>query len=111
MAKSANEVIAVRPTNMIATGKSTSGSIMFDTVPATIKLPRQMTLVINAYFDIVEERGGKHQPVKLEDINNHADFKQYRQDASDILKHYKLKIEGAKPWKYDQGLIQLGQFS
>jgi len=96
---------------MIATGKSTSGSIMFDTVPATIKLPRQMTLVINAYFDIVEERGGKHQPVKLEDINNHADFKQYRQDACDILKHYKLKIEGAKPWKYNQGLIQLGQFS
>ena len=111
MAKSANEVTAVRPTNMIATGKSISGSIMFDTVPSTIRLPRQMTLVINAYFDLVEERGGKHQPIKLDDINDHADFKQYRQDANTIIKHYKLQIEGAKAWKYDQGMIQLGQFS
>ena len=117
MATSAQKQVAqstnkIERATMVATGKSAAGSIMFDTMPKAIKLPKQMVIVINAYYDLVDERGGSHQFVTIEELNQACEpqFKAYSQDAATIIAHYKQRIEGTKAWKYDQGLIQIGQF-
>ena len=97
---------------VVAQGKAINGSIMFDTIPKTINLPNQMALVINAYYDLCDERGGNHQFVTIEELNQACEsrFKGYSQDAATIIAHYKQQIEGTKPWKRKQGLIKIGQF-
>ena len=97
---------------MISTGKNVSGSVMFDTMPKEINLPRQLVIVITAYYGLVNERGGTHQLVTIEELNQVCEeqFKAYSQDAATIIAHYKQQIEGTKPWKRKQGLIKIGQF-
>ena len=82
---------------------------MFDSMKA-IKLPHQLGLVIKAYYEAVDALNGSHQLVSMDTINELVDFSQYQQDAPTILKHYKLQIEGTKPWKYAQGCVKIGTF-
>ena len=117
MATSAQKQVAqsnnkVERATMVATGKSAAGSITFDTMPKAIKLPRQMVIVINAYYDLIDERGGTHQLVTIEELNQVCEeqFAGYSQDAATIIAHYKQQIEGSKAWKHNQGKIQIGQF-
>tara|TARA_R110000822_G_scaffold82027_2_gene194131 strand:+ start:178 stop:552 length:375 start_codon:yes stop_codon:yes gene_type:complete len=91
------------------TGKSVNGKVMFDSMKA-IKLPHQLGLVIKAYYEAVDALNGSHQLVSMDTINELVDFSQYQQDAPTILKHYKLQIEGTKPWKYAQGCVKIGTF-
>lgn len=97
---------------MISTGKNVSGSVMFDTMPKEINLPRQLVIVITAYYGLVNERGGTHQFITIEELNQVCEeqFKSYSQDAATIIAHYKQQIEGTKAWKRKQGLIKIGQF-
>ena len=97
---------------MIATGKNVAGSVMFDTMPKEINLPRQMVIVITAYYGLVNERGGTHQFITIEELTQVCEpqFKSYSQDAATIIAHYKQQIEGTKPWKRKQGNIKIGQF-
>ena len=90
-------------------GKSINGKIMFDTMKA-IKVPHQLGLVISAYYEAIDALNGAHQLVSMDQINDLVDFSQYQQDAPTILKHYKLQIEGVKPWKYAQGCVKIGTF-
>ena len=102
----------VQRSEVVATGKTVSGSIMLDSVKAGMRLPNQMALVVNAYYDLVDEAGGNHQMIKIDDITNHLEtkFNVYAQDAATIIKHYKLQIEGSKEWKHQQGKIKIGSF-
>ena len=102
----------VERSGVVATGKTVSGSIMLDSVKAGMRLPNQMALVVNAYYDLVDAAGGNHQMIKLDDITNHleARFDSYTQDATTIIKKYKPWIEGNKEWKHRQGKIKIGSF-
>jgi hypothetical protein len=99
----------VERVEFITTGKSVNGKVMFDTMKA-IKVPHQLGLVIKAYYEAVDALGGSHQLVSMDDLNDLVDFSQYQQDVPTILKHYKLQIEGAKPWKHAQGCVKIGTF-
>ena len=91
------------------TGKSTNQKIMFDSMKP-LKLPHQLGLVVEAYYNAIDAIDGKHQLISLEDLNNSCDFSRYRQDVVEIVKHYKLRIEGVKPWKNGQGCVKIGTF-
>ena len=99
----------VERVEFITTGKSVNGKVMFDTMKA-IKVPHQLGLVIKAYYDAIDALDGSHQLVSMDDLNDLVDFSQYQQDVPTILKHYKLQIEGAKPWKHAQGCVKIGTF-
>ena len=91
-------------------GQGASGKVMFDTIQAGMTLPKQINLVIDAYFDLLES---DHKPVSIQDISEKADLEAlgYSQDGATIIAHYKLQIEGSKEWKHKQGCIKIGQFS
>ena len=68
---------------------------------------------IDAYYDVISERGGEHQLVQVSDLNDRlADVyeEEYVQDVPTIVKHYGPSILGKEAWKYKQGKIKIGQF-
>tara|TARA_R100001082_G_C4233050_1_gene104078 strand:- start:72 stop:485 length:414 start_codon:yes stop_codon:yes gene_type:complete len=110
--------IAKRP-NIIPKGKGVSvKSVMFDNVPSDFRVAAQLAMVIDAYYDVISERGGEHQLVQVSDLNDRLTDvnafsiydEEYVQDVPTVVKHYGQSILGKKAWKYKQGKIKIGQF-
>jgi len=106
----------VRP-KTIARGKGagltgSKAKIMFDSVPSGFQCARQIDLCIDAYFDLLSDidHVDGHELISVQDISDKADLigHGYAQDGVTILDHYKLQIEGKKPWKYRQGIVKIG---
>ena len=91
-------------------GQGASGKVMFDSIQEGMRLPKQIDLVIDAYFDLLT---AGHEPVSIQEISEKADLETlgYSQDGATIIAHYKLQIEGSKEWKHKQGRIKIGEFS
>tara|TARA_R110000787_G_C13114428_1_gene414028 strand:- start:111 stop:506 length:396 start_codon:yes stop_codon:yes gene_type:complete len=92
---------------MVGTGKSTSGKVTFDTVPAGVRLPKQMIKIITTYYAIA---GDAHRMVDIQDIVDALSDWGYAQDAAVVMTHYKMQIEGRKEWKGQTGIVKLGSF-
>jgi len=92
---------------MVGTGKSTSGSVMFDSVPSGVRLPKQMIKIITAYYALA---GDAHRMVAIQDIVDALSDWGYQQDAAVVMTHYKMQIEGRKEWKGQTGIVKLGSF-
>jgi len=112
MASSAKAQVAQaqRPV-MLAAGRSARRNVCFDSVPDNVRLPAQVVICVNAYFDLLS---GDHAPVSIEDVSDQADLVEtygYKQSGKEILDHYKLMIEGKKPWKKGGECIRIGYFS
>jgi|8_EtaG_2_1085327.scaffolds.fasta_scaffold69911_2 hypothetical protein len=102
---------AKRP-NFKTTGKSNNSKVTFDNVPDGIMLPAGLGAALNIYYDVVDTLGGKIQAVSLEDIDNaRTPSWKYRTLPSYHITFYKLKIEGSKEWKHEQGKVCIGKFS
>ena len=112
------DVLNKKPTRpaTIARGKDTGakGKLMFDAVPTGFQCARQLDLCISAYFDLLDDvdHVDGHELISVQDISDKADLigHGYGQDGLEILKHYKLQIEGKKDWKYRQGTVKIGTF-
>ena len=112
MAASAKAQVAKaqRPV-MVAAGRSARRNVCFDSVPDNVRLPAQIVYCVEAYFDLLS---GDHAPVSIEEISDQAALIEthgYKQSGKEILDHYKLMIEGKKPWKKGGECIRIGSFS
>jgi hypothetical protein len=109
MANQATKQISAPMTlpEMVGTGKAASGSVMFDSVPSGVRLPKQMILIITAYYALA---GDAHRMVAIQDIVDELSDWGYQQDAAVVMTHYKMQIEGRKEWKGKTGIVKLGSF-
>ena len=105
----------LRPQGLKGAGKASGvmGSVMFDQVRAGMTMPDGLLGGVNIYFDLIDDRGGKHQHVSLEDIDNarHEGWdKVYDQLPSVHITHYGPRIRGESSWKHKQGAFVIGSF-
>ena len=106
----------LRPQGLKGAGKASGamGSVMFDQVREGMTMPDGLLAGVNLYFDIIEGRGGKHQHVSLEDIDNARDVatwdRSYDQLPSVHITHYVKRITGKESWKHKQASFPIGSF-
>jgi hypothetical protein len=105
----------LRPQGLKGSGKAAGkmGSVMFDKVRDGMVMPAALLTAVNIYFDLMEERGGKHQHISLQDIDNARDEewdKVYDQLPSTQITHYAPRIRGDETWRHKQPKFVIGSF-
>ena len=105
----------LRPQGLKGSGKAAGkmGSVMFDQVRDGMTMPAALVTAVNIYFDLMEERGGKHQHISLQDIDNARDEewdKVYDQLPSEHITHYAPRIRGEETWRHKQPKFVIGSF-
>ena len=96
---------------VIPTGKGSTGSVMFDSVPAGFKVANQVAVIIDIYYDLA---GKAHRYVTVQELCDYAQDHYPEifetQGLAAVLGHYKKEIEGRANWKHKQGMIKIGSF-
>ena len=105
----------LRPQGLKGSGKAAGkmGSVMFDQVRAGMTMAAGLLGAVDLYYDLIEERGGKHQHISLQDIDNARDEKWdkvYDQLPSVQITHYAPRILGKESWKHKQDAFPIGSF-
>jgi len=105
----------LRPQGTKGAGKLAGkrGLVKFDQVRDNMTMPAGLYGAVELYFDIIEERGGKHQFVSLQDIDNATDATweaNYEQLPSVHITHYVKRILGEESWKHKQDAFPIGSF-